>query len=219
MIATQHRAAHLALEWSRSILNQLEHARGSAGALAGTETFTIGVCGCHSGAGATTVAQNLAIMLHERCGEPVLLVEGNVRTPVLAVRSGVVPACGLAEFARGEDHMSIVANAVQRGVSLMPSTGENMPLPLLRRAAARLPALRDRFRHVLVDLPPALEFPEATVLGESLDGVVLVIAAEETPWGMARQAKKRLEAGRVKLLGVVLNKKRQVIPHWLYRRI
>lgn len=157
-------------------------------------------------------------MLHERGGEPVVLVEGNLRSPVLAVRSGVAAAGGFAEFARGDEFMStIVPDGVQRGVSLMTACGERMPLPLLRNAATRLPRLREKFRHVLVDLPPVLDFPDATLLGAALDGVVLVIEAEVTPWEVARRAKKRLEAGGVKLLGVVLNKKPQVIPDWLYR--
>ncbi|MEO8654196.1 MAG: CpsD/CapB family tyrosine-protein kinase [Ramlibacter sp.] len=211
-------AAQLALEWSQSVRSQLQQSRMSADLLADNESFTVGVCACHVGAGATTIAQNLAVMLHERGGQPVVLVEGNLRTPVLASRSGVAVTRGFAEFARGDEFMStIVADGVQRGVSLMAACGENMPLPLLRNAAARLPGLRQKFRHVLVDLPPVLDFPDATLLAAAMDGVVLVIEAEATPWELARRATKRLEAGGVKLLGVVLNKKPQVLPGWLYR--
>jgi len=213
-------AGHLALDWSQALRGQLHQSRMSADLLADSESWTVGVCACHVGAGATTIAQNLAVMLHERGGEPVVLVEANLRTPVLASRSGVMASVGFAEFARGDEFMStIVADAVQPGVSLMPAVGENTPIPVLRNAASRLPGLRQKFRHVLVDLPPVLDFPDATLLGAALDGVVLVIEAEVTPWQVARRAMKRLEAGRAKLLGVVLNKKPQVIPDWLYRHL
>lgn len=212
------RPAPIALNWSRTAINEMQQSRMSGDLPAHTAGSTMGVCACHSRAGATTVAQNLAVMMHERCGDPVVLVEANLRTPSLAARSGVAASRGFAEFARGEDCAStIVPDAVQRGVSLMVADGERMPLPLLRGAAVHMPALRGYFRHILVDLPPVLEFPDATLLGATLDGVVLVIEAEVTPWEAARKAKKRLLGGGVKLLGVVLNKKPQLIPAWLLR--
>lgn len=212
------RSAQLALGYSRSLLQQMEPSRMAADLPAPYAGWTIGVCACHSGAGATTVSQNLAVMLYERSGEPLVLVEGNLRTPSLAARSGVAADRGFAEFARGDECMStIIPDAVQRGISLMVATGENLPLPMLRSAAARLPALRDKFRHILVDLPPVLDFPDATLMGATMDGVVLVIEAEGTPWEMARKAKQRLQAGGANLMGVVLNKKPQVIPNWLAR--
>lgn len=220
MIARFVPAAHPARERSRFPGNQLQQSRMSADLLIGRESWMVGVCACHSGAGATTVAQNMAVMLHERSGEAVVLVEGNLRAPVLAQRAGVSAPTGFTEFALGDEFMStIVTNAVQDGVSLMPATSENMPLPLLRNAAPRLSGLRQKFRHVLVDLPPVLQYPDAALLGGALDGVVLVIEAEETRWDMAQQATRRLEAGGVKLLGAVLNKKPRVIPDWLQRML
>lgn len=212
--------AHPALERSRSLRTQLHQSRMSADLLIDRERWVVGVCACHPGAGATTVAQNMAVMLHERSGEAVVLVEGNLRTPVLASRSGVTCGAGFTEFALGDQFMStIVLDGLQPGVSLMPAASESMPLPLLRNAAPRLSGLREKFRHVLVDLPPVLHFPDAVVLGGALDGVVLVIEAETTRWDAAQQAARRLEAGGVKLLGAVLNKKPRVIPDWLRRML
>ena len=213
-------AAHPALERSRSLRNQLQQSRMSADLLIDRESWMVGVCACHPGAGATTVAQNMAVMLHERSGEAVVLVEGNLRAPVLAHRTGVTAPAGFTEFALGDEFMStIVKDGLQDGVSLMPASSENMPLPLLRNAAPRLSGLRQKFRHVLVDLPPVLQFPDATLLGSALDGVVLVIEAEATRWDVAQRAARRLEAGGVKLLGAVLNKKPRVIPNWLHRML
>lgn len=220
MIARFVPPAHPALERAHALRNQLQQSRMSAELLVDRESWVVGVCGCHPGAGATTVAQNMAVMLHERSGEAVVLVEGNLRAPVLAHRTGVTANTGFTEFALGDEFMStIVTDAVQAGVSLMPASSETMPLPLLRNAAPRLSGLREKFRHVLVDLPPVLHFPDAVLLGSALDGVVLVIEAEATRWDVAQQARRRLEAGGVKILGAVLNKKARVIPNWLHRML
>lgn len=220
MMAEADLVAPIAIRWSPATAGELQQARMEADLPVHRVGCTVGVCACHPGAGATTISQNLAVMLHERGGEPVVLVEGNMRTPSLAARSRVETSRGLADFARGDDFMStIVPDAVHRGVSLMAASGDDMPLPVLRGAVARLPSLRERFRHILVDLPPVPDFPDAMLVGAALDGVVLVIEAEVTGWSVARRAKKRLEAGGVKLLGVVLNKKPQVIPDWLNRRL
>lgn len=217
MVATRS-AAPLALELPRSMIDRFEANRLSSDVPLQRTGCTIGICACHPGAGATTVAQNLAVMMHEREGDPVVLVEGNLRSPSLGVRSRVYSEPGFTGFALGEEIAStIVEDAVQQGVSLMVAAGDRTPLPLLRRAAARLPALREKYTHVLVDLPPVLDFPDTPLMGAALDGVVLVLEAESTRWEDARRAKKRLEASGVQLLGAVLNKKPRIIPDWLAR--
>lgn len=210
--------APVSLGWSPQLRNQLQQSRVFAELLAEGEGRAVGVCACHAGAGATTVAYNLAAMLHERGGESVALVEANLRSPVLAERCKLPASAGFAAFARGgEVASSMVADGNPSGLSIMPGSVEGMPLPMLRDAAARLPLLRQQFRHVVVDLPPALDYPDAALVGAALDGVVLVIEAEATRWQVARETVKRLEAGGVRLLGAVLNKKPHVIPDWLYR--
>jgi len=222
MIKRGKQAVDVSIDWSQALRNQLQQSRVFADLVDGASR-KVGVCACHVGAGATTVAYNLAVMLHERSAQPVVLVEGNLRAPVLASRRGLAAGAGFAGagfagFARGDELAStLVRDSATTGVSLMPSNVEAMPLPLLRDAAARMPQLGQGFQHVVVDLPPVLDFPDAALLGAALDGVVLVIEAETTRWQVAQEAVKRLEAGGVKLLGAVLNKKPHVIPDWLYR--
>ncbi|CAG1018002.1 Putative tyrosine-protein kinase YveL [Burkholderiaceae bacterium] len=218
MIGLSRQAPPAPLDWSVALRNQLQQSRLFADMTADSDVRRVGVCACHAGAGATTVAYNLAVMLHERSGEPVVLVEGNLRRPALARLRGIGTGPGFAAFARGEDVAGVVLrDASQPGISLLPATAEALPLPVLRAAAERLPGLGQHFRHVVVDLPPVLDYPDAALLGAVLDGVVVVVEAETTRWQVAREAAKRLEAGGVKLLGAVLNKKPHVIPDWLYR--
>ena len=50
------------------------------------------------------------------------------------------------------------------------------------------------------------------------DAVVLVVESERTRKKTARWARQQLEDAGAKLLGVVLNKRAQHIPAWLYER-
>jgi Mrp family chromosome partitioning ATPase len=53
----------------------------------------------------------------------------------------------------------------------------------------------------------------------SLDGVLLVVAAERVRWPVARRFVTSLQRAGGKPLGVVMNKQRRHIPDWLYRTL
>jgi Mrp family chromosome partitioning ATPase len=65
---------------------------------------------------------------------------------------------------------------------------------------------KEHFRLVVMDLPPPTEAGLALSLAAALDGVVLVVEADRTPWDAARRAKAVLVQSRANVLGVVLNK-------------
>ena len=50
-----------------------------------------------------------------------------------------------------------------------------------------------------------------------MDGVVLVVQAENTRWEVAQSAKERIEDENIKILGAVLNKRKMHIPGWAYK--
>ncbi len=185
----------------------------------GGVTRRIGVCGCHRDAGATTVALNLAVMLHERSGQPVALIEADLRSPSLLQHFPHPTGWGVRGFATG---CAGASDALQRlpghdGVWVMLGERVDVPTPILGATASRLAELDSRFRFVLIDLPPIIDYPDAAVMARGLDGVVLVVEAERTRWQVAREAKARLESAGLRLLGVVLNKRPRYIPEWLYR--
>lgn len=177
----------------------------------------IGVCACHSGAGVSTVALNLAAMLAERTQSKVALVEANLRSPVLARSFSPVAEPGFAAFAEGRAGVEVFRALPGMDVHALLAGTSATPLALLLAAAARLPELSKVFRHVIVDLPPLLEHPDAGMMAAGLDGILLVLEAEETRWQVAREVKKRLDVAGPPLLGAILNKKPHYIPEWLYR--
>ena len=202
-----------ALRWSAALRDQLQNASLLTELSLPDAPRRLGVCGCHAGAGASTVALNLALLLRERQPAPVWLVEADVRQPVLGGWLG--SASG--GFNRLSDADLVDAATLDEGTGLHLALAEpsTQPLILLQAAAPRLTLPGDA--RLLVDLPPVLDRPDATLVAPHLDGVLLVLEAEGTRWEVAREARQRLEAAGAKVIGAVLNKKPQPIPNWLYR--
>ena len=85
--------------------------------------------------------------------------------------------------------------------------------------SSRLNELRREFRYSIVQGPSAHESGQLTALGQSTDGVVLVLAAHLTRRATALRIKEMLEATHVRLLGTVLSERRFPIPERIYRRL
>jgi len=79
--------------------------------------------------------------------------------------------------------------------------------------------LRSTFSHTLLDCPPISDSSEAPFLASQVDGVVLVVEADLTKRDQILRARHVIEMGGGKLVGMVLNKRRHLVPEWLYKRL
>jgi len=84
------------------------------------------------------------------------------------------------------------------------------------RVAALLAKMGDQFDLVLLDGPALGAEPEGLWLAPAVDGVIAVVEAERTPALTANSTLRLVREAGGKLLGVVLNKRRFVIPQWVY---
>jgi succinoglycan biosynthesis transport protein ExoP len=111
---------------------------------------------------------------------------------------------------------------------------ESTDLPLLHRLLVRhkegtalefaehlaevAKTMRDRFDLIVIDGPALTSFPEMRVAIAGIDGTILVIEAERTVSVAAARTTMSIEAAGGHLLGLVLNKRRYIIPDWIYGR-
>jgi Mrp family chromosome partitioning ATPase len=72
---------------------------------------------------------------------------------------------------------------------------------------------------ILVDAPPATTSPQGLAVCRQVDGVVLVLAAEDTRRPVAERVKQSIERSGGRLLGIVLNKRQYHIPRCVYERL
>ena len=87
------------------------------------------------------------------------------------------------------------------------------------RLNARIEELRQEFPIILMDSPPVNLYSDAISLGQSADGVVLVVSANSTRKEAARRAKQSFENAGARLLGAVLNNRTYPIPQVIYDRL
>lgn len=78
--------------------------------------------------------------------------------------------------------------------------------------------MRDRFDLIVIDGPALTSFPEMRVAIAGIDGTILVIEAERTVSVAAARTVAAIEEAGGHLLGLVLNKRRYIIPEWIYGR-
>ena len=163
---------------------------------------TLGVISAAGGEGKTTAAVNLAACLGRTRGRAgrVLLVDGDTRKRTLTRL-----LCGQTATTNGSGtrHPMLVATAFE-GVDLMtaPVTPDGMTLHDPAAWAQTLHELRSRYSHILIDCPALADNPEALVLKDCVEELVLVVRAGQT----TRRSVERLvgDVGR-RVIGVVLN--------------
>ncbi len=189
----------------------------------GTALSSVGITSSGNAEGVSTVAAELALTAASLASRPVLLLDMNTTD---AGRAGTLRAwrqLGIydAGTASDSDASGIVPSRYENLSLLSCRDAEQLkPLPFDRpRMAQLLRDLNDEFGLVIVDLPPATESSLALASAGLLAGVVLVVEAEQTRFESAQRATKYLQQAQANLLGVILNKRPQHIPDWLYGRL
>lgn len=153
----------------------------------------------------------------------VCLIDANFRGPLLVPLSGLEKLLGLADAMINADPIRDFAVQVAPGnLWLVPAGSRLTDEPSLfasERWCARLLELREEFDYVLIDAPPVGSCADTVLLGQSSDGVILVVEANSTRRETALKAKQTFESAQVKLLGAVLNNRTFPIPEVLYRKL
>ena len=171
----------------------------------------------------STVAAQLAVTAAGRGQRRVLLVDANLARPVVHRTFGVDLQPGVAEVL--SDPEKVPAAIQPTGIAGLSVVAAGMPEPSPGEAldCAALAGVLDRlkadFDLVIFDLPASGQTGSATRLAALLDGLVMVVEAERVRWEVAQRTSELLRRAGVRLLGAVLNKRRQHVPNWLYRTL
>jgi capsular exopolysaccharide synthesis family protein len=169
--------------------------------------------------GKSLVVANLAGVLARR-KEKVLLIEGDLRRPVLAEQLGLGRLAGLAEWMQsGSETASNIYHLNGPDFCLMPA-GEPPAHPLELMQSGRLSALITQlttlFDWIIVDSPPLLPLADSTVWARLTDGTLLITRQGKTQKGPLQRGLEMIK--KSDLLGVVLNGCTDEDQHNYYRR-
>jgi Mrp family chromosome partitioning ATPase len=181
----------------------------------------VGIAAPQHGAGATTVARNLAICLAAQFGKRVVLVEANQRSPSLRRIYNLPESPGLSDVLSSRIG---VGGALQiagehRRILMLPAS---LPIGVAQGALPSAEGLRRLlaalFGHadaVVVDLAPVIPYRDSVAMCGALDGVALVLRGGHSTVADGREAVRRIEAAGSVVLGAVLNRERR--PRFLGR--
>lgn len=183
-----------------------------------------------AGEGKSTIANNLACSLTPL--ERVLLIDADLRQPTLSLNFDFpADSPGLANViagtARLEDCIRTVGNldmlpagnisassldmfssprisgpGDRRSKSRQPPAQDLLSSP---RVARMLEALKTRYRHIIIDSPPAEMVSDALLLAKHSDAVIYVVKAESTPISQVQKGLAMLQQSHVPVFGIVLN--------------
>ena len=176
--------------------------------------------GSRSNEGTSTIARELAKMASLRLGKTALLIDFDRSRPAHHVYANIHPAKDVAEAQESGDLLKDnLCRIEESSLYVMPLFLKTMATPRTldsARGAGFWDPLKDKFDLIIVDSPPATMYPDGVGLASQVDGVILVVEAEKTRWQIALSVKERIIKGGGNVLGVVFNKRRLYIPHWLY---
>jgi len=161
------------------------------------------------GDGKSTVAVNLASSL-AAAGEWAILIDCDLRRPVIADIFGMSPDLGLTDILAGRAELQDVAHRPSRDMPLaVVGAGRVPPNPSELLGSHRMRdflAEISKTAIVILDSPPVLPVTDAAVLAAGADGVLIVVSSGKTTFDMLQRAIANITRTTGRVLGVVLNK-------------
>ncbi len=171
------------------------------------------------GEGTTTTAALYASTLAKRKKLDVLLIEANFRTPALEQVFPVRRNGGFAELVSGTQDLDTVVQATPQPNLFVITSGhyETSPSNILEapHMSEVLARLHERFQFVVFDSAPVNVYTDAQILGPRVDATVFVIEADRTRIDEVQRAKRQLERAGAKMLGVLLNRRKNYLPGFM----
>ena len=176
---------------------------------AGEPLRLIAVTSPSAGDGKTTTAVNLAGTLAQLPGARVLLIDADLRRPLVASSLGLDGGDGPGLAATATDpHLSLddIVRRTPFDFDIVPA-GAPAPNAAVLFDSPRLGQLldqaRQRYDRIVLDTPPLLLVPDSRLMAQWVDGFVFVVAANRTPRKLLAESLNALEPQ--KILGIVFN--------------
>ncbi len=170
------------------------------------------------GEGKSAVAVNLGYVLARDLGKSTLIIDADLKRPVVHGYMSNPLAPGLQDLLEGEQ--SIDACLHPQGelpLWVMPSgtpADQTIELSKINRLSETITQLRGRFDYIILDAPPILPLADMHVLSGMADVVAMVIRAGITRQAVVQKALSTLKLGTAPC--IVLNGlQAEVIPYYM----
>jgi Mrp family chromosome partitioning ATPase len=190
----------------------------------------------NQGEGVSHVVQFFAEKLASQTGKPTLVVKAERLGSLRAIDLLDMPATKVGNlwsgaeetFGNGNGNGSGNGNGHSHGNGNGNGNGNGTSKSLdqqkLRELESKsglelIQSLRATLGYTLIDCASISTSSEAAMLAPEVDGVVLVVEADRTKRDQIFRASRVIEMAKGNLMGLVLNRRRHVVPEWVYRRL
>jgi len=176
----------------------------------GLKIKTLTITSAAQGEGKSTTIADLAIALANG-GSKVLLVDADLRRPVIHRMFSCAQSPGLAESLQGEVDWTraVVTETGIENLSVIPAGKANGKNPgdllALPEVVQLVDNLKEAFDYVLFDVPPVLAVADATSFLNHLDAILFLARYDHSPEAAVAGATQRLKISGADPLGCVLN--------------
>jgi len=191
-----------------AVAEQYRVAATRLGLIAGKQKSTV-VCMSSAlmGEGKTSTALNLAYVLSRDLNRKTILVDCDLKRPMIRAYTGMEPTAGLTEVLLGHKtldeclgyHEQLGIWVLTAGIDASGTTA----LTHVDRLSELIQGLREKFEYIVLDSPPLLPVAEAMLIVRMADVVVHVIRSRSTPRDAVTSAIKMI--GQERAVTVVLN--------------
>jgi capsular exopolysaccharide synthesis family protein len=159
--------------------------------------------------GKSSISSQLAVSIARATGEPILIIDGDMRSPDIHRIFSLSNEPGLTKVL---DKLCTINDAIitdwSEYLHVLPAGKlHRSPYNLLGRSAFKdlISELKTKYRYIIVDTPPILSASEALVLAKAADGVLLCTRRNYSRERQVRLAHQRLVAAGANPLGAVFN--------------
>ncbi|MCG8448233.1 MAG: polysaccharide biosynthesis tyrosine autokinase [Pirellulales bacterium] len=181
--------------------------------LSGEECDRLLISSSEPGDGKTTISANLAVAFAQ-AGKRTLVIDADLRRPGFTALMNLKGQPGVADVLASDQPPEISAapliqQTVVDGLDILP-VGLRRPNPaelLSGKAFVELLAWADsQYDRVIVDCPPVLAVSDAQIIGQLVDGAILVVQPEKNHRRSVMRAVESFQATGCRVLGVVANR-------------
>jgi Mrp family chromosome partitioning ATPase len=182
--------------------------------------FVVAITSFYRGEGVSTVALGMAYSIAQFDNKNVLFVDSSSHQINTDKVLGVNRPPGLFEIKVTKDPIPDRKLKKTRPLTTPYESTVKSKLFTNINMDTLLPTVdKHNYQYIIIELPSLSEGASTIRSAKLADGVILVIQAEKVRREVAQRTYEKFEKAGVKLFGVVLNKRKQYIPEWIYSKI
>ena len=181
---------------------------------------TILITSCLPEEGKSTVSSNLSISIAHGINEHALLVDSDLRRPVIHKIFGLNSRVGLSNYLNEDIPLPHTLDKTQiEKLTVLPAgNSPDNPSELLssKKMIDLIQEVKERYddRYIIFDSTPVHQTPDPAILAKHIDGIILVVRSGKTNREVVARTVESL--GKEKILGVVFNMSQETIKSYYY---